>query len=190
MSTLSLLLSIAALAGAFVGLINPKFVGLGKWRRFRVFISGIAIFSAFFVLFVATFDITGPEYTHGKSYDDMTVEERVNYEVEKRAKEREARERVAAKAAQPKPAPQPAAVVVNSPWDGSVRQVKDFLRQNLKDPDSFEALSWGKVADIGDGYTVWVKYRANNSFGGKVIEAQWFRLNRNGRIVEVKPFQQ
>jgi len=42
--------------------------------------------------------------------------------------------------ASPQPASQPTAPVYNNGWDGSVRQVKEWLKDNLKDPDSFKRL--------------------------------------------------
>ena len=47
----------------------------------------------------------------------------------------------------------PTAVVSNSGWDGSVHQVERYLKQNLKDPSSFEAIEWSPVvkgADVVD----------------------------------------
>ncbi len=72
--------------------------------------------------------------------------------------------------------PQPA--VSNSGWDGSVYQVERYLKRNLKDPGSFEAIEWSPVVKgADDSFTVRVKYRAKNSFGGYVIEQQIFHLN-------------
>ncbi len=77
----------------------------------------------------------------------------------------------------------PTAPVYNSPWDGSVSQVKQWFEDNLKDPDSLEVITWGKVREFRDGYTVLVKYRAANSFGGKVVESKEFVFNGDGEIV-------
>ena len=78
------------------------------------------------------------------------------------------------------------AVVVNSGWDGSVQQVKQYLDKTLKDPASFEAIEWGKVTHTCDGYFTWVKYRARNGFGGMVISSQAFTLDKNGAVVKVE----
>lgn len=75
------------------------------------------------------------------------------------------------------------AVVSNSGWDGSVRQVKDYLRATLKDPDSLDVMEWSNV--IGNdkgGFMVRVKYRAKNSFGGYVIEHKLFTLDAQGKV--------
>lgn len=78
------------------------------------------------------------------------------------------------------------AIVKNSSWDGSVSQVTDYLKITLKDPSSFEAINWGNVVHNCDGYTVFVKYRARNSFGGMVITAQVFNMDRSGKVVSVE----
>lgn len=73
--------------------------------------------------------------------------------------------------------------IQNSAWDGSVYQVKNYLKKNLKDPDSYEGIEWSNVVDNGNGtYTVRHKYRARNSFGGMVIENWIFELDENGNV--------
>ena len=79
----------------------------------------------------------------------------------------------------------PREIVFNSAWDGSVRQVENYLDRNLKDPDSFEAIEWSKVIDNGNGFVVRCKYRAKNSFGGYVIEEQVFVMNKRGDVISV-----
>ena len=74
--------------------------------------------------------------------------------------------------------------IENSVWDGSVRQVKKYLKKNLKDPESYESIEWGKVIYEGDVYKVRHKYRAKNSFGGYVIEEFVFILNEKGEVIE------
>ncbi len=81
--------------------------------------------------------------------------------------------------------------VKNSPWDNSVHQVESYLKRNLKDPNSFEALSWSKVKDKNNNnngyrYKVFVKYRAKNSFGGYVVKTDLFYLDEKGNVVRVE----
>ncbi len=77
----------------------------------------------------------------------------------------------------------PREVVENSAWDGSVRQVKKYLEQNLKDPDSYQSIEWSKVAKTdGGGFMVRHKYRAKNGFGGYAIEEQIFVLDAQGNV--------
>lgn len=72
----------------------------------------------------------------------------------------------------------------NHPWDGSVYQVERWLKKNLKDPGSFEAIEWSPVKKKPDGgYVVRCKYRAKNSFGGYVIEEQIFMLDSTGEVI-------
>lgn len=73
--------------------------------------------------------------------------------------------------------------VINSSYDGSVSQVVDYLKKNLKDPKSYEGIEWSEVKKTADGYVVRHKYRAKNSFGGYVVENQIFYLNNNGEVI-------
>lgn len=77
--------------------------------------------------------------------------------------------------------------IENSTWDGSVSQVKKYLKSNLKDPDSYESIEWGKVIETDNGYTIRHKYRAKNSFGGYTIENNIFYLDFKGNVIEVTP---
>lgn len=78
--------------------------------------------------------------------------------------------------------------VKNSSLDGSVSQVVKYLKNNLKDPDSYESIEWGNVTETDNGYIVRHKYRAKNSFGGYVIEHQIFHIDWQGNITSVSPF--
>lgn len=80
------------------------------------------------------------------------------------------------------PPPAPAEIVSNSPWNGSVYQVEEWLKANLKDPGSLEIIEWRKVARDGSSYVVSVKYRAKNSFGGYVVDDKLFFLDTAGRV--------
>jgi hypothetical protein len=74
-------------------------------------------------------------------------------------------------------------VVKSSAWDGSVPQVKSWLKANLKDPDSLEFIEWSPVSKTEDGgYMVRVKYRSKNSFGGYVVKNEVFFLNSSGSV--------
>lgn len=76
--------------------------------------------------------------------------------------------------------------VKNSGWDGSVKQVKDYLKYTLRDPDSYESIEWSVVKEKSDGYYVRHKYRAKNGFGGYVVANQLFHLDFSGNVVDVK----
>ena len=82
---------------------------------------------------------------------------------------------------------QPHADVKNSLYDGSVKQVKEFLKNGyLRDPDSYESIEWSEVKEKNDGYYVRHKYRAKNGFGGYVVANQLFHLDFSGNVVDVK----
>lgn len=73
--------------------------------------------------------------------------------------------------------------VVNSAWDGSVWQAERYIKSRLKDPESFEAIEWGKVVLVPGGtYQVRCLYRAKNSFGGYVMEQLLLELDRDGNV--------
>ena len=42
----------------------------------------------------------------------------------------------------------PTEIVSNSGWDASVYQVERYLKDNLKDPKSYEAIEWSKVQKV------------------------------------------
>lgn len=74
--------------------------------------------------------------------------------------------------------------VKNSPNDGSVWQVKEYLKRILKDPRSYESIEWGTVTKGNGEYTVRHRYRAKNSFGGYTIEEHIFHLNMFGDVID------
>jgi hypothetical protein len=76
--------------------------------------------------------------------------------------------------------------IENSVWDGSVRQVEKYLKSTLKDPKSYESIEWGNVVEFNDGYKVYHKFRAKNSFGGYSIESHVFYLNLEGNVINVE----
>lgn len=78
--------------------------------------------------------------------------------------------------------------VKNSGWDGSVLQVKRFLKKTLKDPKSYEGIEWSEVQSTEEGYVVRHKYRAKNSFGGYVVENNLFYLDKSGNVINIMPF--
>lgn len=75
--------------------------------------------------------------------------------------------------------------VKNSTWDGSISQVKTYLKNNLKDRQSYESIEWSEVSTTSEGYMVRHKYRAKNSLGGYVIENQVFYLDKKGIVNKV-----
>ncbi len=89
----------------------------------------------------------------------------------------------------------PREIVSNSEWDGSVSQVKKYLKRNLKDPKSYESIEWSPVVkldtdDLQHKFIVRHKYRAKNSYGGYVIENQMFYLDQNGYVLKSMEYGQ
>lgn len=77
--------------------------------------------------------------------------------------------------------------VYNSKWDGSVRQAESAVKATLKDPDSFQSISWGKVQKVPGGYMVALSYRAKNSFGGYVVDRVVVEMDSSGAPTAILP---
>ena len=63
-----------------------------------------------------------------------------------------------------------------SSWDGSYKEVTDYLSIHLKDPSSVNYIEWYLARMTPTGWRVGVKYRAKNSFGGMNIEEKYFLI--------------
>lgn len=75
-------------------------------------------------------------------------------------------------------------VVINSPWDGSVRQVEDYLKNEyLRDPDSLKIIESSQVVKTNIGYIVRCKFRAKNGFGGYNVQNMIFYLDSSGKVI-------
>ena len=73
-----------------------------------------------------------------------------------------------------------------SPWDGSHRNLTNFIKDNLKDPDSYEHIKT-VYFDKGDHLIVITSYRGNNSYGGKVVESITAKVDFKGNVIEIIP---
>lgn len=79
------------------------------------------------------------------------------------------------------------AAVENSQWDRSVSQVKQWLNENTRDPESLQFIEWSPVMKTGNGYTVRVKFRTKNGFGGyDEPEQRFFTLDQAGNVIDVR----
>ena len=78
--------------------------------------------------------------------------------------------------------------VIQSSWDGSVSQVKAWLKENAKDPDSIQFIEWSPLEKVESGYRVRVKYRGKNGFGGYEIEEKVFIMDLRGNVLAFKTF--
>lgn len=70
--------------------------------------------------------------------------------------------------------------------DGTVQEVVDYLKANLKDPKSLEVIEWSPMKEQSPGYAVRCKYRAKNSFGGYNIENRVFYMNPEGKVLHTE----
>lgn len=62
-----------------------------------------------------------------------------------------------------------------SAFNGSVRIVKEYIEKIAKDPGSINYVSWSEISyNESDGWLVKVVYRGKNSFGGYVVNCNWF----------------
>ena len=83
------------------------------------------------------------------------------------------------------PKPDDAKVVRNSLWDGSVREVVDYVRARADDPRSVEFVKWGQVREVPGGYSVWANFRVRNRIGLPVLMKAFFVMDWYGDVVEV-----
>ncbi|RKH05530.1 transporter [Corallococcus sp. CA053C] len=74
---------------------------------------------------------------------------------------------------------------VNSGWDGSVLEVKQYLRQVMNDPDSYEHVSTSAPVARDAYWIVKSSFRGKNAFGGKVLNTRYFFIQR-GQVVRVE----
>lgn len=76
-------------------------------------------------------------------------------------------------------------------FDNAVANVKEYLRNNLKDPKSYESVEWSEVVKRDDGgFKIRHKYRAKNSFGGYALENKVFFISQTGRIENVVDYNE
>lgn len=79
--------------------------------------------------------------------------------------------------------------VLNSSYDGSVRQVEDWLEKNFNDPKSIERIEWSKVVKTEQGnYVVRYKFRAKNEDGGMQIYNKAFILGSTGIVIAMTDY--
>lgn len=70
--------------------------------------------------------------------------------------------------------------------------MKDYLKSNLKDPSSYEEVGFHSEYSPSRGcYLVLIKYRANNSFGGKTIGYAYgsVRFENNQAYVNIERYE-
>lgn len=71
-----------------------------------------------------------------------------------------------------------------SDWDGSFPPLKDYIKENINDPSSFEHVQTGYI--VRDGWVeVKTIYRAKNGFGALVKEAVIAKASNDGKLLEI-----
>lgn len=75
-------------------------------------------------------------------------------------------------------------IVSNSAYDGSVRQVEEWMKKNLNDPGSLQVVEWSPVVKTEQGnFVVRCKFRAKNAMGGLVLQNKAFILGPTGIVM-------
>ena len=72
---------------------------------------------------------------------------------------------------EPQEKKEPVSVVHNDVLDASVRQVKQFLKKNLNDPESYDGVEWSPVS--------------KNQYGATQIYNQIFTLDSLGTVISI-----
>lgn len=71
-----------------------------------------------------------------------------------------------------------------SKWDGSHRKLEEFVKENMKNPDSYEHVET-TYRDMGEFLLVQTKYRGTNSFNAIVPETTTAKVSLEGELLEI-----
>jgi len=71
-----------------------------------------------------------------------------------------------------------------SPMDGSHVGVRDFIKENMNDPDSYDHVKTTYI-DFSDYLVVTTKFRGKNKFGATVLQEKTFKVDYNGNVIEM-----
>ncbi|MFT5915776.1 MAG: hypothetical protein ACI81T_002279 [Bacteroidia bacterium] len=71
-----------------------------------------------------------------------------------------------------------------SAWDGSHPKLSRMIKENCRNPDSYEHIET-KFRDDGNTIFVTTKYRAENGFGGMNIGNVSAKVDFNGNVLEI-----
>lgn len=71
-----------------------------------------------------------------------------------------------------------------SAWDGSHPRLSRMIKENCRNPDSYEHIET-RFRDDGNTIFVITKYRAENGFGGMTIGSVSARVDFDGNVVEI-----
>lgn len=68
-------------------------------------------------------------------------------------------------------------------WDGSYLEIKRYLKNNMHNPDSLEFITCTDVYRLKNrGWLIGCRYRGENAFGTKVVNAKWFTIQRSSVV--------
>lgn len=79
--------------------------------------------------------------------------------------------------------------VHQSRWDGSVKQVVDYIKEHAHDAKSYESVQWDTLYldESGTGkYFIRHKFRIKNGFGALRLTSMKFYLDADGNIVDTE----
>ncbi len=71
-----------------------------------------------------------------------------------------------------------------SRWDGSLPVLKDYVKNRMNDPKSFEHVETGWKT-LNDGLQVRMKFRGKNAYGAIVLDQIIVKTDFNGNILQV-----
>ncbi|RCS28239.1 hypothetical protein DUT90_01265 [Polaribacter sp. WD7] len=71
-----------------------------------------------------------------------------------------------------------------SAWDGSHPKLSRMIKENCRNPDSYEHIET-RFRDDGNSIFVITKYRAENGFGGMTIGSVSARVDFDGNVLEI-----
>lgn len=72
-----------------------------------------------------------------------------------------------------------------SDWDGSLPALKEYVKERLKNPDSFEHVETGWI-EKQDYLLVQMKYRGTNGYGAVVTETIRARCDYSGNVISIE----
>lgn len=71
--------------------------------------------------------------------------------------------------------------------DMALTRLKDRIKSNMKDPDSYEVITRTyDTTDKGDTIKLMIRFRGNNSFGGKTVSTAYANYYIKYDTIEVK----
>jgi hypothetical protein len=73
-----------------------------------------------------------------------------------------------------------------SAWDGSHKNLVEYIKSAMNDPESFEHVETKYWDNGGDTLTIQMTYRGKNAFGGVITNSIKVDANIDGTIVNIK----